>query len=316
MAGLHSHIEPSAPDHRKRAEHESRSTSMANLRVDYFGLVAVVIHDSALGGAAEKVTLLFPDPASEGLDPHIPRIEIADANIVDWGRTTLTPEPNTNPLTFSLKGWDVAVRPDDSSANMVTFPGPRPDPGDPSGIRLWDTPHRFLDMARIVDGDDSLKDEFFADPGLGKVPKELMGRFAFDSGLFHTVSLKTGKFEKWRFKWQGSYVHYQEAAGHFTSMFFPEEFVTFAFTNLATARTASLVIKCPEGTAPNVKVRHTCLGTCKDHRGKHVPMYYKMMKNPLRKPDAEYQFTDASYCPPGRFMRSGGVDILNKFISA
>jgi hypothetical protein len=289
---------------------------MGALRIDYDGLIAVAIHDDHLGGAAEQVSLIFPDPAAHSLDPHAPRIEINDANIVDWSATSVAPQPNTSPLTFPLTGWDVTMLPDGlPPTGRVVFPPTRPDPADPSGIRLWDTPIRLLDLNAIC-GDEHLKDAYFDPAGSSTFPADLMGRFVVDSGIFHTGSLPNGTFEVWRFVLAGTEVHRQDSAAGFTSVSFPKEFARFVFTRLNDAHTqAMLTLKCPPASAVSICLKHTCLGSCARHKGKHLAIYYDMVQNAKRRPDPQFRFTDASYCPAGRFIRPPSGDAPPEFVT-
>jgi hypothetical protein len=290
---------------------------MGTLRMDCFGLVAVVIHDDEIGGAANKVTLLFPNPETGeglGLKGHEPLLEISDANSVDWARTTVPPQPATAPLTFSLKDWDIVVRSDDKPPTQtVTFPRERQDPADPAGIRTWDRPDRFLDVKTICSG-DALKDEFFGKPDSGAIPAELMGRLTIDSGLLHTGSLLNGSFEHWRFideEDDHKEVHTQDAAGQFSTVFFADQVVVFEFTPLrGGAEKKRLTLKCPGTTAIQSTLTHVCGDNCGDHKGKHVKMYYQMMQQPARTPEPVFQFSDTGYCPPGRFMRATRTSLV------
>jgi hypothetical protein len=274
------------------------------LRIDYDGLVAVTNHDDHIGGATPKVSLIFPDPVEHGLEAHVPRIEIDDANIVDWSATSVAPLPNTAPLSFPLAGWEVTTLLDGlPPSQTVLFPIPRLDPGDPSGIRIWDTPVRLLNLAAIC-GDNRLQDAYFNPVGSSTFPADLMARFIVQSGIFHTKSLPDARFETWRFVLNGTEVYRQDSAAGFTTVDFPRYFVRFVFTLLKDQQTqATLTLKCPEGSKTAIRLKHSCRGSCSPHKGKHLAVYYDMVQNAQTRPDPQFQFTDASYCPAGLFMR-------------
>lgn len=274
------------------------------VRMNCEGLLAVAIKDTSPVSASlvQRIDLIFLDPdsslpAAPAPEKHRPRLEVEDANLIDWSRTSLPYEPNVTPLSFPLTGWRVEVRSDDKApSGEVQWPGNVPDPDAGGMLSVLSNQYKLLDLKTIC-GEGTL------DPKFLQPQPEVLGTLALETGRAFTMSLNTGAFEEWGF--EGSCTKHQtaEALALFVDA---EEFVTFQLTSIADAtKTAKVTVGC-KGRLSRIKLKHTCRldnpNACKQHRGNHVAQYYKMTQPlPTNPPKPIPPHSDSGYCPPALF---------------
>lgn len=278
------------------------------VRINCDGLIAVAIKDpDNKPELVKRVDLIFINPentlpSSPTPEAHRPRLEIQDANLIDWSLTSLTPEPNVTPLTFSLTGWQVSVRPDGlPPSGTVNWPQrDRPDSDPRKPLRMLSSQKRLLDLKSIC-GESTL-DGAFIDTQTPHA--DVLGFLTLETGVAFTMSTDTGNFDKWTFE---GISFEQEAADSLALFVEAEEFVTFQLTWLKDpALIKTITVKCKD-RASTIALRHACRSTnsCKQHKGNHVMQYYKMTSvPPSQKPNPIPPTSESSYCPPAGFSEA------------